>query len=146
MPPLPKKFLQKQAGEPAERGPKEEQAPRAGMPWMTDKYTTVLMQPGDQKRRVPCHLLGALAVHRAICPDSGYALTSATTGLLICLQQEFEDAKKIGEVLWVKYARALLLKDEAKINEMIPKWVKQWVRACRILGLYVEPDQYQEDK
>ena len=41
-----------------------------------------------------------------------------------------EDAIKIAEYLWDNYPEAFLLESRKEINEVMPEFVKDWIRAC----------------
>jgi len=123
-------------------------APKQAEPtWVSE---TIQVVADDGMTSVQAFTLGALAVHRylgavhdsgrRVGKGDGWTVTHAATGLALAFPiKEVGCALRIGETLWARCRAALEEAGQKGVYNALPEWSRNWIRACRRAGRFVEP-------
>lgn len=92
--------------------------------------------------RVPAWCYGTLAVHTCADRDhpkpGWWVVTVTTVGKVTGMAKSEADARKIAERLWSLHSAAYRLRETKDMAAAIPGSTKDWIRACREAGKYVD--------
>ena len=120
------------------------QQPPAPKPLWVRRVVEVPLDTGETIR-VPAWCYGMLAVHRTFSKttwgkDHPWIVTATTVGRATAAVGSEADARRMAERLWSLHADTYRLRDKDEMAAAIPESTKQWVRACREEGRYVDPE------
>lgn len=119
--------------------------------WTTKKLAITLREEGTNKPKevyVDAQVSGDLAIHKQACIGAcnwgGWAVTAINDGgRLIVVMLEEEDARRVVSYLNRICPAAFKEKDRDSMAEMVPDWVKNWIRGCREKRIYVDPAPFK---